>query len=115
MTETLLAGDGALGAAFNIANAERVHFEGRDLFIVARPFVPTEAWLLCNVLVAGGVPAVVADNNHVQMYALMSVALGGVRVLVPQEHLARSFELIAAFERGDFALNDESDVGEAGV
>lgn len=115
MDETLQGGAGAFDPSFDAANAQRVHFEGRDLFIVARPLEPTQAWLLRNVLVAGGVPAVVADNNHVQAYSLLALALGGVRVLVPQEFVAQSLELIAAFERGDFALHEDSDVGEAGV
>lgn len=86
--------------------------EGRDLFVVARCMVPTDAWLLRGVLVAGGVPAVVADANHVQADLLIAPALGGVRVLAPHSYLAQAAGLIAAWERGDFALDDDADVGE---
>jgi hypothetical protein len=74
--------------------------------------LPTDAWLLRGVLVAGGVPAVVADANHVQADLLIAPALGGVRILAPESYLAQAAEIIAAFERGDFALGDDADVGE---
>ena len=56
---------------------------GRDLFVVAKCLVPTDAYLLQGCLVAGGVPAVVADANHVQADLLIAPALGGVRILAP--------------------------------
>jgi hypothetical protein len=94
------------------APLEAYQLQGRDLFVVAKCMVPTDAWLLRGVLVAGGVPAVVADANHVQADLLIAPALGGVRILAPEAYLAQAAEIIAAFERGDFALGDDADVGE---
>ena len=91
---------------------EAYQLQGRDLFVVAKRMLPTDAWLLRGVLVAGGVPAVVADANHVQADLLIAPALGGVRILAPEAYLAQAAEIIAAFERGDFALGDDADVGE---
>lgn len=85
---------------------------GRDLFVVAKCMVPTEAYLLQGCLVAGGVPAVVADANHVQADLLIAPALGGVRILAPESFLAEAARIIAAYERGDYALDDDADVGE---
>ena len=99
--------DNTMGAAL-----EKMHVEGRDLFVVAKCMVPTDAWLLRGVLVAGGVPAVVADANHVQADLLIAPALGGVRILAPFSFLEQAAALIAAYERGDFALDDDADVGE---
>lgn len=91
---------------------EQAGIEGRDLFVVAKCMVPTDAHLLAGVLAAGGVPAVVADANHVQADLLIAPALGGVRVLAPQAWLAQAAAIIAAWERGEYALDDDADVGE---
>ena len=85
---------------------------GRDLFVVAKCMVPTDAYLLQGCLMAGGVPAVVADANHVQADLLIAPALGGVRILAPASDLAQAAAIIAAYERGDYALDDDADVGE---
>jgi hypothetical protein len=60
-------------------------------------------------LEAAGVPAVVADANLVQMNSLWAIALGGVRVLVPASRVAEAKDVIAAFNRGDFALPNNFD------
>jgi hypothetical protein len=84
---------------------------GRDLFVVAKCMVPTDAYLLQGCLVAGGVPAVVADANHVQADLLIAPALGGVRILAPASYLAQAEDIIAAYERGEYMLDDDADVG----
>ena len=85
---------------------------GRDLFVVAKCMVPTDAYVLQGCLVAGGVPAVVADANHVQADLLIAPALGGVRILAPASYLAQAAEILAAYERGEFRLDDDADVGD---
>ena len=84
---------------------------GTDLFIAARYLDPMEAHTARGCLLAAGIPAVVADDNHIQANQLMSTALGGVRVMVPEEYLQQSTEVLAALSRGDFALADDADVG----
>jgi hypothetical protein len=85
---------------------------GRDLFVVAKCMVPTHAYVLQGCLVAGGVPAVVADINHVQADLLIAPALGGVRILAPASFLVQAEEILAAYERGDYQLDDDADVGD---
>lgn len=85
---------------------------GRDLFTVARYFIPTDAHIVQGCLMAAGVPAVVADANLVQTNSLLTSALGGVRILVPASYLQQAREVIAAFNRGEFRLEDDIDVGE---
>lgn len=85
---------------------------GRDLFVVAKCLVPTDAYLLQGCLVAGGVPAVVADANHVQADLLIAPALGGVRILAPAAFLELAADILAAYERGDYALDEDADVGD---
>ena len=86
---------------------------GRDLFIIAQYLVPTEAHLAQGCLVASGIPAVVADDNLVQAYSLIAPAMGGVRVLVPAEFVEQAKRVLAAMERGEFALREDADVGPA--
>lgn len=72
-------------------------------------FSPTEAFLLRGVLQAAGVPAAVADAHLVQTHSLLAPAIP-VRVLVPKLRLDRGQEVLAAFERGEYGLQDGDDV-----
>ena len=85
---------------------------GRDLFVIAQFLVPIDAHLAQGCLVAAGIPAVVADANHVQADLLISPAMGGVRVLVPESYMQQAAEVLEALARGDFALSDDADVGD---
>jgi hypothetical protein len=42
---------------------------------------------------------------------LLAPALGGVRILVPEAHLLQARAVLDAFERGQFQLDDDADVG----
>ena len=84
---------------------------GCDLFAIAKYLVPTDAFVAQGCLRAAGVPAVIADNNHVQAYELLAPALGGVRILVPASYIDHSREVLEALARGDYALDDNTDVG----
>jgi hypothetical protein len=83
-------------------------YEG-DFVTVARFLNPTDAHIICACLEAAGIPAFVADANLVQMNSLWAIALGGVRVLVPATRVAEAKHVIAAFNRGDFALPNDFD------
>ncbi|HEX8605806.1 MAG TPA: DUF2007 domain-containing protein [Pseudoduganella sp.] len=78
-----------------------------DYAIAARCLVPTQAHVLRGCLQAAGIAAVVADDHHSQVDQLISPALGGVRVLVLESDLAAAGSVLAAYERGDFALQDD--------
>jgi hypothetical protein len=87
--------------------AEMEAVPGRDLVIAAQFLKPIDAHIAQGRLAAAGIPAVVADAYHAQAYEVISPAMGGVRVLVPEVHLAEASEVLAALERGDFALPDD--------
>ena len=70
-------------------------------------FSPTEGYLLRGLLQAAGVPAAVADVHLVQAHSLLAPAVP-VRVQVPERRLAQAQAVLAAFDRGEFGL-DESD------
>jgi hypothetical protein len=86
---------------------------GRDLFEVARYLIPMEASLVQGCLVASGVPAVLADAHLMQTDLLLAPALGGVRILVPENYLLQAQAVLEAFQRGEFALGEDADVGSA--
>ena len=83
---------------------------GRDLVEVARYLIPLEANLVQGCLVASGIPAVLADAHLVQTDMLLAPALGGVRILVPEDHLQQALAVLAAFARGEFELGEDADV-----
>jgi hypothetical protein len=86
---------------------------GRDLFEVARYLIPMDASLAQGCLVAAGIPAVLADAHLMQAHMLLAPALGGVRILVPEDHLVQAQAVLEAYRRGEFALSEDADVGEA--
>lgn len=83
-------------------------YEG-DMTIVAKYLAPTEAHLLCSCLRAAGIAADAGDTNTVQVHSLISIAVGGARVRVPSAHEAEALAVIAAFHRGEFALDENFD------
>ena len=83
-----------------------------DLIIVAKNLYATGAHMLCGCLQAGGVPAETADTNLAQTHSLLSIAIGGASVRVPANYVEEAETVIAAFERGDFALGDNFDSDE---
>lgn len=85
--------------------------EAGDYEIVARYLDPTAAHLACSTLESARIPALVADAELVQTNALWAIALGGARLLVPARYLDEAKAIIAATERGDFALADDDDMG----
>jgi hypothetical protein len=82
------------------------------LTAIARFLTATEAYVLQGRLEAEGIHAVVADDQQVQMNELLSPALGGVRVLVPRSALTRAHEIKAAVVRGDYRIDESTDVGD---
>lgn len=89
------------------------HDAGNDDYtIAARCLDPTQAHLLRGCLAAAGVAAMVTDDQHSQVDQLISPALGGARVLVHERDLAAARDVLAAYERGDFALQDDEVRGD---
>lgn len=86
--------------------------EARDLLTVASYDQPTQAYIVQGCLVAAGVPAVVVDAELNQVDSLLTPALGGVRIRVPIDYIEQANEVIAAFNRGEYTLADNVDVGE---
>jgi hypothetical protein len=80
-----------------------------DLVSVASYLTASEAHLLQNRLELESIPAVV--TNDLMFQAITPISAGGVRVLVPETYLERASEIAAAIERGDYALDDQTDVG----
>lgn len=83
-------------------------YEG-DMTIVAKYLTPTEAHMLCSCLNAAGIPADAGDTNTVQAHSLLSIAVGGARVRVPSAYETEALEVIAAFHRGEFSLDENFD------
>lgn len=92
---------------------EACYYVGMDkeFALVGRYLIPADAFIACGCLRAAGIEAVVADDQLMQADLLLAPAIGGARVLVPLQELAAAQEVLAAFQRGEFALPDDADVG----
>lgn len=91
------------------------------MITIARFSKPEDAHLLRMRLEAGGVPAFLQDENIVQVDWLYSNAIGGVRVQVAEEDLAKARELMeegvspldnAAATQCPFCGSEETEVDE---
>ena len=99
--------------ARQLESAEQASEYQGDMTMVARYLTPTEAHLLCSCLHAAGVPAEAGDTHLVQTHSLLTGALGGANVRVPANFVAEALNVIAAFKRGDFELDDDFNPGNS--
>ena len=81
-----------------------------DLVAVARVLDPTEGEMLRGRLEAEGVPAIVVDKQTATQ-VFYKYTIGGVRILVPEAYLERAREIVKADARGDYAIDEQTDVG----
>jgi hypothetical protein len=81
-----------------------------DLVAVARLLDPTEGEMLRGRLEAEGVPAIVVDKQTATQ-VFYKYTIGGVRILVPEAYLERAREIVKADARGDYAIDEQTDVG----
>lgn len=84
-----------------------------DLVTVARVFNTLEAEMLRGCLEAEDIPATLGDVQTVQTYTLATVAMGGVRVMVPAPFADAARQTVEAFERGALAIDELPDEAEA--
>lgn len=80
-----------------------------DMTLVARNLDATEAHMLCSCLRAAGVPADSGDTNLVQTHSLLTIAVGGACVRVPENYVAEAKEIIESFKSGAFQLDEDFD------
>jgi len=82
-----------------------------DWVILVRDLDPTEAHILIACLGAAGIHADPGDANTVQTNSLWTIAVGGAKVRVRQSQLAEARQILEAYRRGEFALEDDFDTG----
>jgi len=97
-----------LFAAASAASREDAHEEPPhgDLVTVTRVFDALEAEMLRGCLQAEGIPATLGDVQTVQTDTLLTVAMGGVRVMVPAPFADAARQTVQAFERGALAIDE---------
>lgn len=78
---------------------------------VARSLVPSELHILRARLEGDGIPSFVLDDNITRMNSLWSVAVGGARLLVPQQLAAEAKQIIEHVRSGRFSLRASDDLG----
>ena len=80
-----------------------------DLALIARYSTALDAQLLQSRLEVEGVPAFIVDYK---INAFLTMAVGAVRVFVPESCSARAREIARAIERGDYALDENNECSE---
>jgi hypothetical protein len=80
--------------------------------ICARYLLPIDAQVLAARLQAEGLAARVMDADTIYANGALfgALSLGGVRVMVPDSQLADALRIRAAFDAGEFAIDEDFDV-----
>ena len=79
------------------------------LVTCAHFYDPMEAHLVRARLESEGIPASVTDDHLLTANWQLTVALGGVRVQVPEEFLAQAQEILSHYWAGAFAADVEAE------
>lgn len=77
--------------------------------IVARYADPIEAQIACGLLQAEGIDVHVGDAHTALANWEWRLAIGGVKLHVPDDQLERARELIRRLDAGEFALSGDDD------
>lgn len=85
--------------------------EQDPLVICTRYLLPLEAEIFAARLQADGIEAVVIDSNIVYANGAFhtSLGMGGVRVMVPASQLAEAQRVLAAYNAGEYAIDESFD------
>lgn len=83
------------------------HDDGIDLVTVAHFTNPLKVNVLRACLGSHGIFAYVWGEHLGVAHIFLSIASGGMRVQVRSDQVAEARNVIAAFERGDFAIDEE--------
>lgn len=68
----------------------------------------SEAEIIKARLLSEGIDAFLKDNNHIDADPLISVAIGGVKLMVPSHQLEKSKEILDAIH--EFSVTDAGDL-----
>jgi hypothetical protein len=103
----------ALGILAENEAVEVAHGHG-PLCICARYLNPMDAQVLVARLQAEGLAARIADADTVYANGALfgSLALGGVRVMVPESQLDDAKRIRTAYDAGEYAIDDDFDVNQ---
>lgn len=84
---------------------------GGPLRICTRFLLPLDAEIFAARLHAEGIAAVVMDSNTIYANGAFhtSLGMGGVRVMVPEPQMADAQRILAAFNAGEYAIDDDFD------
>jgi hypothetical protein len=77
-----------------------------ELVTVTRVFNSLEAEMLRGCLEAEGIPATLGDAQTIQTDTLLTIALGGIRVMVPATFADAARATVKAFESGALAIDE---------
>lgn len=114
LAEAMRRGFGlAARAALEEAQGVEVAHGHGPLKLCARYLNPMDAQVLVARLQEEGLAARVldADTVHANGALFGSLALGGVRVMVPESQLEDAMRIRAAFDAGEYAIDEDFDVG----
>jgi hypothetical protein len=104
----------AARAALEDAQGVEVAHGHGPLKLCARYLNPMDAQVLVARLQSEGLAARVLDADTVYANGALfgSLALGGVRVMVPESQLEDAVRIRAAYDAGEYAIDENYDVGK---
>jgi hypothetical protein len=82
------------------------------LRIASRFLLPLDAQMFAARLEQEGIAARVLDADTAYAVGAYSLARGGVRVMVPESQLAAAERVLAAYNAGEYAIDEDFDVNQ---
>ena len=77
-----------------------------DKFVTIRTStLPVEASIMRSILESNGIPVRLLDENIVNTHPLYALAVGGVKIQVPQHYVQEANEILV--EHGEYVINRE--------
>jgi hypothetical protein len=80
------------------------------LCVATRFLLPLDAQMFAARLEQEGIAAQVMDADTIYAVGAYSLARGGVRVMVSQSQLAAAERVLAAYNAGEYAIDEDFDV-----
>jgi len=73
---------------------------------------PQQSHIMRALLESEGIPVLLADEHQIGMNWMMSLAMGGVRVQVPEAYVEQSLGILEKLQAGELRVDFDSDAPE---
>ena len=78
------------------------------LVVLSRTHTAIEAYCLKGRLESEHIPVFLFDTNHIQIYWSLGLALGGIRIVIPEEYLDDALHIMELYHSNQLSLETDA-------